>query len=69
MLNGIQMTNTVVKYAVPDMPEWDKAMHAQKESELLTRFFEFLQFNIGCVEMGWSAEPIISKFYNIDVKI
>jgi hypothetical protein len=61
------MTNTLVKYQVPMTPEWDKAMHAQREAELLEKFFVFLQFNIGCVEMGWSVEPIIAKFYNIDL--
>lgn len=59
------MTSTLLQ--PPKTPEWDKAMHAQNEAELLRKFLTWLQYDISALPKAWSIERLIANYYNINL--
>jgi hypothetical protein len=59
------MTSTLLR--PPETPEWDKAMHAQNESELLKKFIVWLQEEKGAISHAWSADRLLAIYYNINL--
>jgi hypothetical protein len=66
MLNGMQMTSTVVKYHIPVTPEWDKAMHAQQETIILKNFLDWLRGKSLLFYTG-GYDALLAQYFNIDL--